>query len=480
MSLTRRASLAGLVAGMTLTAPVVAMTQAQPSSAPAGGADPPDSGVRAFGAKGNRQDLDDAAFGRAIAAALAHDQYPSSIRVPAGHYRRARSIGLPNHAALRGEGLSSVLNSQNDTGFDAPILINRSPESAIGWRVSDLSLFGGSHGIKLDVSAEAANLRFDDVAMLMQSVANIEANKLFQTSKFFGGVLGSAPYGLKVNARTTNAFNSFGLEWTDHTKCSMYLRGAEGVLVVGGRFEGSGGADNATIDIEDGASITFVGVYFENVQEYLVRLRRVQVLSFVNCHFTGTNAGSPAGLAPFKWDIDAHLLTFRDCHSSVPMPLPGNVVMDGNNANIFPAHAVHEPHGLYGSITAAPRPLPAAGTTALLAAIKSIGGGSGDGSYRCELGLTVAEGSASPAMAQWQGRFDIVEQGGTPRIILSQETDILLGHTTFTLTLDAEGRLVARHRTPSPAGQAAAHLSWTIGWRRVFGGPISSLMLYVP
>jgi hypothetical protein len=439
---------------------------------------PPAGDVRAFGAKGNRNDQDDKAFSDVVAAAMTHDQYPSAVRVPAGHYRRARPIGLPNHVALRGEGMSSVLNSQNDDGFNAPILTNLSSASAVDWRISNISLFGGSHGVKLDVSAEVTNARFDDVNMLMQKVANIEANQMFQTSKFFGGILGSAPYGLKVNNRTTNAFNSFGLEWTDHSECSMYLRGAETVLVVGGRFEGGGRAGKATIDIEDGASITFIGVYFEAVHEYLARLRRVQVVSFVNCHFTGTHAGSPKGLAPFKWDIDANLLVFRDCHSSVPMPVPGNVVLDGVNANIFPAHAVHDLHGLHGRIIAAPRSLQPAGTVNLLAVLGAPVSPSNPGLFHCELGVTIARLGTNRAIEHWSATFEIVEADGKCQISLPRQPTIELNGTEISLTIDSDQRLAIRYRSLDRG--SLTQLSWTVEWRRVAGGPISSLTLHVP
>jgi hypothetical protein len=473
VTVTRRTSLGGLLAGLTLTAPTIG----QP--APTGGLVKgySDGDVRAFGAKGDRITLDDDAFTRAIAAALLHDQYPGALRLPSGHFRRARAIALPDHAVVRGEGYSSVLNSHGDRAFSGPILTNRGG-GAIGWRLADLSLFAGTHGVKLDITTEAANLRFDNVGILLQSVANIEANKLFQTAKFFGGVLGSAPYGLKVDGWTTNAFNSFGLEWTDHSECSLYLRGAENILIIGGRFEGGGQKGKATIDIENGASITFLGVYFENVHEYLARLRRVEVVSFVHCHFTGTHANAPTTLAPFKWDIDANLLVFRDCHSSVPMPVPGNVVLDGVNANIFATGAVHEPHGLHGSIAAAPRAVATTGTADLLIATGRPNQPGVSGRLLCELRLIVAELAGDAATAEWRGRVEIVEQDGRPIMSTATQPPFRIGRLTGQLTANREGRLTLRYHVDG--GGPAPYLSWDIDWRRVAGEAQSALSLHVP
>ena len=475
-TLTRRQSLTHIAAPLTLTAPLLSRFQTTP-----GETDPTirSSNVRAFGALGDRRALDDEAFRHAIAAATATDQYPNAVFVPAGNYRRSRPIALPNLIALRGDGPSSILNSQNDGAFDAPILTNAEAGGAVGWRLSDLSLYGGSHGLKLDVTGEIANLRFDDVGMLLQSKANIEANRLFQTTKFFGGVLGSAPYGLKVNGWTTNAFNSFGLEWTDHSEASLYLRGAECVLVVGGRFEGSGKTGKATIDIEDGASITFMGVYFENVHEYLARLRRVQVASFVNCHFTGTTAGSASKFVPFKWDIDANLLVFRDCHSSLPMPVPGNVVLDGVNANIFPTHAVHTLHGLHGSICAAPRPLAASGTIDILEAGPAPGSDTSDGVFHADLTLTTAlPGTAAPIM-HWSGTIAITLQDGA-HLSISSPSEIHLGTVAIQLVVSGTTRLQANYRVHGAERGAIPQLSWVIDWRRVAGGSLGSVVLSVP
>lgn len=478
MDITRRGSLARLSAGL---GGFPLLSSSSMASAPPPTHDGPQlSGatpvnVRSMGAKGDRTTDDLVAFDAAVRLASTNDQYPASVFVPAGHYRRTAPVKLPNHLALRGEGPASVLNSEHDPAFTAPILRNLAAAGAVSLRLSDLSLYGGSHGLKLDVSGEIADLRFDDVTMLMQSVANIEATQLFQTSKFFGGVLGSAPYGIKVNRRTTNALNSFGLEWTDHSESSLYLRGAEGVLVAGGRFEGGGRAGKAAIDIEDGASITFLGVYFENIGEYLVRLRRVNAISFIGCHFSGTTAGSASGLAPFKWDLDESMVVLRDCHSTTPMPVPGNLVLEGNNVNIVPTHAVYSSRGLAGTIEAAPRPLSAAGEVPLLTAMR-VAGTSEPQMLRgeCTISLTGAGNDPLSAASRWRGEIAItLGTSDEPVLAIAPGAGFAANGVTVALVSAPGGRLLARYRRQ---GDATVSLCWSVRWT----GACSSLKLLVP
>jgi hypothetical protein len=476
--LNRRESVAALT-GFGLAQGAKAQTDLFASSVTSGIA-PQYINVRNYGAKGDRHAADGQAIQAAITAASGFDQYPRSVEVPSGHYRRDAPLSLPNFIALRGEGPSSIFNSQNDGGFKEAILTNASPKGAVGWRLSDLSLYGGSHGVKLDVTGEVANLRFDDVGMIMQTVANIEANQLFQTTKFFGGVLGNAPYGLKVNGFTTNAFNSFGLEWTDHSKSSLYLRGAEGVLIVGGRFEGSGAPKRATIDLETASSVTFIGVYFENVHEYLARLRRCSAVSFVNCHFTGTHAGSPKALAPFKWDFDDSLVTFRDCHSSLPMPVPGNVLIEGYNVNIFPSNAVHKVRGLSGEISAVPRPIPADGNVHLLVVKASKSPAQSLNRFCCNLDLIVADPRGTLNEDRHRFSFDVSETAGVTKIIPRSKLITTISALTVALSWSADGIASAEFHVDDAKPAEGLELSWDVDWRRVAGSPTSTLSLYVP
>lgn len=315
--------------------------------------------IRAFGARGNRTADDLAAIREALAAATKTDQYPASVFIPAGNYRRGGSIALPNHICLFGEGVSSILNSQNDRGFDRPILINAAANGLISARLQDLTLYGGSHGLKLDVAEENADIRLQNVGMLLQSVANLEANKLLQTTKITNCVFGSAPYGIKVSGTGTNCLTAIGSEWIDHSEGSIFLRGADGVTIIGGRFEGGGRRARYCIDIENASNILFMGCFFENVHEYLARLRNISgSVVFQSCHFSGTSlAGQP--LQPFKWDIADGRVVFRDCLSVQPMGVGGQITLEGGNHGIFATNVLYEGSAQSGRLLAQPRDVPA-------------------------------------------------------------------------------------------------------------------------
>lgn len=290
--------------------------------------------VRRFGAHGDRRSDDLAAFRTALDRANRTDQYPASVFVPAGNYRRSDSIPLPNHACLFGEGVSSILNSQNDDAFDRPILVNHSPNGLIAARLADLSLYGGSHGLRLDAAQENADIRLSNVGMLMQSVANIEANKLLQTVKISNCVFGSAPYGIRVTGTGTNCFIATGSEWIDHSQSSLFLNGADGVTIVGGRFEGGGRAGRYCLNIENASNVLLLGCFFENVHEYLARLRRITgAVVFQSCHFSGTAFGGP--LRAFRWDVGEERTVFRDCISVQPMMVGARALLEGVNVGIL-------------------------------------------------------------------------------------------------------------------------------------------------
>lgn len=311
--------------------------------------------IRAMGARGDRRTDDFDAIERAIARAGQGDQYPASIFIPAGHYRRRDSIALPNHSCLFGEGVSSILNSQHDTAFAKPILVNADGYGMISTRLQDLALYGGSHGLKLIAREENADIRLTNVTMLLQQDANIEANKLFQTVKITNCVFGDALYGIKVDGAGTNCLIATGSEWIRHARASLYLRGADGVTIIGGRFEDGGEVGRYCLDIERASNILFLGCFFENVHEYLGRFRDISgAVVFQSCHFTGTHLKG-ATLLPFRWDSADAMLVFRDCVSVVSMSVPGHVMLEGSNPGIVATGALYEGAQQKGCLSVRPR-----------------------------------------------------------------------------------------------------------------------------
>jgi hypothetical protein len=325
---------------------------ARPSAPPAARID-----IRTFGARGDRVTDDLDPIRKAIAQASRNDQYPASVFVPTGHYRRRGTIALPGHICLFGEGVSSILNSQGDREFDQPILTNQNPAGLIDARIQDLGLYGGSHALRLAAEQENADLRLQNVTMLLQGVANIEVNKLFQTVKLNNCVMGIAPYGIRVLGSGTNCMVATGCEWVNHSECSVFLRGADGVTIVGGRFEGGGAPGKYCLDIENASNILFLGCFFEGVHEFLGRFRQISgAVTFQSCHFTGTGWDRMA-IQPFRWDPGDSMIVFRDCFSLKPMPVGGHVVLEGSNPGIIAADVLYQGAEQGGRITAQPRPL---------------------------------------------------------------------------------------------------------------------------
>lgn len=330
--------------------------------------------VRDFGAKGDRGTDDLPAINKALAAAkLRHDQYNDELFFPVGNYRRTGAIKLNQFSTLRGVGIGSNLNNQGSPDNFA-VLTNADPYGMVGMHVQDMAIFGGKYGIYMDAQAENADNLFVNLKMLLQSEANIYANKLLQTTLLIGGGMSSAKYGVKTDFWTTNVFNSFGTSYTSHGVSTFKLETTEGVLVVGGRIEGTGAGavpGQATIDIFEAGQVLFLGVYFENTQEYLMKLRNAKsAVVLQSCHMTGQSIGLEPGvyfdLKGYRFDCLDNMVVFRDVDANYPTLLPPVSRLEGENLNLVPSHAVYDGHDYLGSVLVKSKPLPASKKVVLL------------------------------------------------------------------------------------------------------------------
>jgi hypothetical protein len=454
-----RRSLLGLA---TLGAGSIIWSQTDGAIAASQGSDDPDPrfpdslqrvNIRSFGAKGDRVADDGDAIRRAIARAKQTDQYPTSVFVPAGNYRRSDTIALPNQMCLFGEGISSILNSQNDHVFNKPILTNEDRSGLISARLQDLALYGGSHGIKMDAESENADLRLQNVTMLMQSSANIEANKLFQTAKLTNCILGSAPYGIKVLGTGTNCVNAIATEWLDHSDSSILLRGTDVLNVVGGRFEGGGRLGKYCIDIENSSNVLFSGCYFENVHEFLARFRNiVGAVVFQSCHFSGT-ALNGLKLRPFRWDLADSMITFRDCFSLQPMPVDGHVLLEGRNPGILASNVLYQGSEQSGRLSVQPRLVPPKAEMEII----NIQAGPDGGAWRLRGQLTLVPGGSSKAV----GGVGIVP-ATIDTLITAESRDIILSSAPLEVRLKRKGSDQWAITVRPNAGMSG--LSWIFDW----------------
>jgi len=263
MTTTRRTFLTVATAGvLTASGDARAQVQGNPASPPL----PPANSVRDFGAIGDglehplserfatlaearrafphAQALTDLVDGLAIQAALDHAEgNRGRVHLPAGRYRgNTLPLRLPNFVELTGDGAGiSIIDNQN-TRIDQPLIVNKDPDDAVNWAVRHLSLHGGSHGIRLDVTREVSGWALESVAFELQSVANFSCNKLLQFGTLDRVSFANAPYGLVVEAPTTNLVELYSVSFANHSRSSLSLRSAEAVTVTGGRIELRGNA----------------------------------------------------------------------------------------------------------------------------------------------------------------------------------------------------------------------------------------------
>jgi hypothetical protein len=251
-----------------------------------------------------------------------------AVHLPAGNYYIGTSLRLPSFVTLEGSFPGSVINNQYKP-LKMPQLVNKDPAALIYATVRNLIFRGGEYGIKLNVSAETAGLRFENVGFDLQTIANFQVNKLLQTSKFTNCTFDGAPRGLVVEGPTANANNFIGCEFTNHSQAHVLFRSAEANNFLGCRFEAGGVREGVTLDVENCQSLNFVGCYFEATHTYLIsEARSTNTTSFDGCHFTGASYG--VGFDPYKFRSDG-VINFGTNTWHMPSEGPRQMRVTGYN-----------------------------------------------------------------------------------------------------------------------------------------------------
>lgn len=258
----------------------------------------------------------------------------ANVFIPAGRYPLSRPLTLPNNVTLEGEGPDHTFIDNQNTPLNAPLIVNANPVTA-SLSLRGLSLHGGSHGISVTVSGYIEAMMIEQVSIQLQSDKNIECNKLLQMSTFRDCTFGLSPFGVYAASWTSNVVAFENCSFENHTRTHLHLRGAECVTIRGGRFEGGGdpSSQQATIDIEDAASVNFIGVYFENTHPVLLREHRSRdAVSFIGCHFSG--ATGLTGLIPYSFDSDG-IVTFGTNDWGHNTKSPKKVSLQGVNEKLI-------------------------------------------------------------------------------------------------------------------------------------------------
>jgi len=260
-------------------------------------------------------------------------QHGAGVFLPAGRYPLSRPLRIPSKVVLEGEGRDRTIIDNQNSSLDAPLIVNKDPSFA-SLSLRRMSLHGGTHGVKIEVSQYVDGLLIEEVSFQLQTDKNVECNKLLQMASFRDCSFGLSPFGVYVASWTSNVVAFDRCSFENHSRAHLYLRGAECVTCTGGRFEGGAvfEKDVATIDIEQAASVNFIGVYFENTHPLLLRDRRSRDgVSFSGCHFTGTTG--PNGLVPYQFDSDG-IVTFGTNDWGLVTQSPARVALHGVNEKL--------------------------------------------------------------------------------------------------------------------------------------------------
>lgn len=285
--------------------------------------------------------LSDSLDGAAIQAAIdqaarlgAALQSRWRVHIPPGRYRLSHSIRLPNNVILAGDGIGvSIIDNQN-TPLASPLIVNAEPNVA-SMSIRDLSLHGGTHGVRINVIAYVEEYEFLRVGFQMQSNKNFECNRLLQIGSFTGCTFAKAPYGVFVADWTTNVATFLDCRFEDHTRASLHLIGAEAINIFGGRFESGtpSRGDEATIELTRAAAVNIQGVYFEGTHPLLLRERQSRHgVTFAGCHFTGSS--NPAGTpGVYRFDSDG-IVHFGTNDWGTPSVGPARMALSGSNSGL--------------------------------------------------------------------------------------------------------------------------------------------------
>lgn len=255
--------------------------------------------VKDFGALGNNSNDDTEAIQAAIDFV---ESRHGTVFFPDGNYVITRSLRLPSFVTLQGSSTSGAVINNQFTTLDAPQIVNKDPEALVYATVRNLTLRGGTYGIKLDVNVETSGNKFIDVAFQLQTVVNFQVNKLLQTTIFENCSFENASYGVYCQAFTANANNFINCSFTDHEFSHVTFMSSEVNNFVGCRFEGGGRQGRATITVDDTRNLKFDGCYFEGTHtKLIVETNSFNSVHFDNCHFTGAKNGGDT-FVPYEFE----------------------------------------------------------------------------------------------------------------------------------------------------------------------------------
>ena len=193
------------------------------------------------------QSLDWAGIQAALNAASANENVRGVVRLPLGYYVLSDSVQVPNFCTLEGVSRYGCILFNQVVALAAPMLVNKRPDSFVGVVLRNFGIYGGTHAIKLFVTAEVAQVVLDGIFTAFQTVSVLEANSL-QTTKFQDCQFGAAGSGYAINVTgfPCNAIEFYNTRVSRGAGGVLRLRGFDGVHWYGGSMEGNGRSLKAT------------------------------------------------------------------------------------------------------------------------------------------------------------------------------------------------------------------------------------------
>jgi len=251
--------------------------------------------------------------------------------VPAGLYRLSASLVPQNYSRLEGTGpYQSVLYNQQDQ-LAAPAFKVEGVMAfcAIG------KLGARGYASFLDVGADTDNNLFEDIVAFGMTDAGFRFRGALYTSEFHRVEVASSARGVVVQG-LANCNRFYDPEFKNLTGDAFTFNGSEDTHIIGARVEGPKVPGKALVRLASGKNhIVFTGGYIEGAMQYLVDGTGADesVVVFDGVHFTYYDAATAYGIL----NIDNVRLVFRNCHSTIPMEVRPDAVLEGRNTNIYQA-----------------------------------------------------------------------------------------------------------------------------------------------
>jgi hypothetical protein len=207
--------------------------------------------VDEYGTPWGNQTLDSMAIDAALNAASSNENVRGTVVLPLGYYVLSKPIKMPSFVTFYGVSRYGCVLYNQVTALNAPQLVNKDPAALVFSTFRNLTFFGGTHAIKINVTAETASLVFDGVTTGLQSVTVIEATSL-QATVFRDCQFGTSGSGWAVNVTgfPCNAVEFYNCRLSSGKSGVLRLRGFDGVHWYGGSMEGNGRSLKTTGSID--------------------------------------------------------------------------------------------------------------------------------------------------------------------------------------------------------------------------------------